>query len=121
MLLPQSEIAGPVLEQSLRDKGFWVQTVTAYRTVPKPLAGSVAADLAAGDYEAVLLTSPSTAQALARTTIARTTVLGAIGSSTATAATAAGLTISYTASAPTDAALIGGLAQFAAQHPRRRL
>ncbi len=120
VLLPQSEIAGPVLGQSLRDKGFWVQTVTAYRTVPRPLAGSVAADLAAGAYEAVLLTSPSTAQALARTRIARSTVLGAIGSATATAATAVGLNISFTASAPTDAALIDGLAQFAAQHPHGR-
>ncbi len=120
VLLPQSEIAGPVLAQSLRDKGFWVQTVTAYRTVPRPLAGSVTAYLAAGAYEAVLLTSPSTAQALARTSIARTTALGAIGSSTASAAAAVGLHISFTASAPTDAALIGGLVQFAAQHSRNR-
>ena len=120
VLLPQSEIAGPLLGQSLRDKAFWVQAVTAYRTLPKPLAGSVAADLAAGAFEAVLLTSPSTAQALARTVMARGTVLGAIGSSTAAAAAATGLNIAFTASAPTDAALVGGLAQFAAQHPRRR-
>ncbi len=120
VLLPQSEIAGPLLERSLRDKGFWVQAVTAYRTLPKPLAGSVAADLASGAFEAVLLTSPSTAQAVARTAIARGTVLGAIGSATAAAAAAAGLAVAFTASAPTDAALIGGLAQFAAQHPRRR-
>jgi uroporphyrinogen-III synthase len=121
VLLPQSDIAARTLEEALRDKGFWVQTVTAYRTVPKPLASSVAADLAAGAFEAVLLTSPSTAQSLARTVISSGTVLGAIGSSTATAASAAGLPIAYTASAPTDAALVGGLVQFAAQNPPRRL
>ncbi len=120
VLLPQSAIAAALLGDSLRDKGFWVQTVTAYRTVPKSLAGSVAADLAAGAFEAVLLTSPSTAQALARTKIAHSTALGAIGSATATAAAALGLSISFTASAPTDAALIGGLVQFAAEHPLGR-
>src|SRR6195952_1624943 len=120
VLLPQSEIAGPLLAQSLRDKAFWVQAVTAYRPVPKPLAGSVAADLAAGAYEAVLLTSPSTAQALARTVVARGPARGGGGGGPPTAsppppaASAAGLNVAFTASAPTDAALIGGLAQFAA-------
>ncbi len=120
VLLPQSEIASPDLAQGLRAKGFRVEAVTAYRTVPSPLADSVAADLAAGAYEAVLLTSPSTARSLARTPIADGTVLGAIGMSTSAAATAAGLHITYTAHDPTDLALIDGLAEFATRYPRGR-
>lgn len=120
VLLPQSEIAGPVLRESLRDKGFRVESVTAYRTLAQPLADSVAADLADGEFEAVLLTSPSTAESLARVPIASGTVLGAIGPSTTTAATAAGLSISFTATDPTDTSLVGGLAAFATRHPRRR-
>ena len=117
VLLPQSEIAGALLAERLIDKGYDVVTVTAYRTLANPLAENVAADLAAGAYEAVLLTSPSTARSLAGTPIADGTVLGAIGSSTATAAVDAGLTIAYTATDPTDAALIGGLSRFASDHP----
>ncbi|MET3803879.1 uroporphyrinogen-III synthase [Nakamurella sp. UYEF19] len=120
VLLPQSEIAGPILRERLRDKGFRVESVTAYRTLPQPLAESVAADLVDGEYEAVLLTSPSTAESLARVPIAAGTVLGAIGRSTTTAATAAGLDISFTAADPTDASLVGGLAAFATRHPRRK-
>ena len=120
VLLPQSEIAGTVLADDLVGKGFRVEKVTAYRTVPTPLPDSVAADLAAGAFEAVVLTSPSTAQSLAAAAIAPGTVLGAIGRSTAAAATAAGLTIAYTATDPTDAALIGGLAEYATHHPGRR-
>jgi len=119
VLLPQSEIAGPLLADTLTAKGFRVEAVTAYRTLPCPLPGAVAADLAAGAFEAVLLTSPSTAQALAGTVIAGGTVLGAIGPTTATAATAAGLEIAYTASDPTDSALIAGLDRIAAHHRRR--
>lgn len=119
VLLPQSEIAGATLAEALAGKGFRVDAVTAYRTLPHPLAASVAADLAAGQYEAVLLTSPSTAAAAAGASIAPGTVFGAIGRSTAAAAAAAGLPVAYTATDPTDAALIAGLVEYARQHPRR--
>lgn len=120
VLLPQSEIAGGVLADGLGAKGFRVETVTAYRTLPQPLPPTVTADLAAGAYEAVLLTSPSTVRSLAAAAVHPNTVLGAIGRSTATAITSAGLRIAYTAVDPTDVALIAGLAAFATQHPHRR-
>ena len=120
VLLPQSQIAAAVLADGLRAKGFRVEAVTAYRTVSELLPATVSADLAAGAYEAVLLTSPSAVSCLTSASISLGTVLGAIGHSTATALTAVGLTISYTAADPTDASLIAGLAAFATRHPRRR-
>jgi len=120
VLLPQSEIAGTALAHGLIEKGFRVDAVTAYRTLPCDLPTSVVADLAEGSYEAVLLTSPSTVHSISHTPIAAGTVLGAIGSSTAAAAAVAGLTISFTATDPTDCALIAGLAAFAQHHPRRK-
>ncbi len=119
VLLPQSAIAGVALEQALTGKRFRVHTVIAYRTLPSVLAATVAADLAAGAFEAVLLTSPSTVRALAATPVDGRTVLGAIGASTETAALAAGLDIAFTASDPTEAALIACLTRYAANHPRR--
>lgn len=120
VLLPQSEIAGRVLADGLQARGFRLETVTAYRTLPEPLPPSVAADLGAGAFEAVLLTSPSTVRSVASVPVSPDTVLGAIGHSTAAAGTAAGLRIAYTATDPTDSALIAGLAAFAHRHPRRR-
>ena len=120
VLLPQSEIAARTLSDGLRAKGFAVETVVAYRTLPVPLAASVAADLANGEFEAVLLTSPSTVDALAVTSIAAGTAIGVIGPSTAAAADAAGLPIAFTSTDPTDAALIAGLVAHATHHPLRR-
>jgi uroporphyrinogen-III synthase len=116
VLLPQSEIAKTTLGDRLSAAGFAVHAVVAYRTVIIPPAGAVAAALAAGSYQAVLLTSPSTVRALAAVPLAPGTVLGAIGDSTAAAAAAAGLHIAFTAVDPTDAALVAGLAHHAASH-----
>ncbi len=113
VLLPQSEIAGRVLRDSLVDKGYAVSAVTAYRTVTTPPPGAVAADLASGAYQAVLFTSPSTVRALAGIPVSPGTVLGAIGASTATALADAGLQTSFIATDPTDAALVAGLVDVA--------
>jgi uroporphyrinogen-III synthase len=120
VLLPQSGIAGVALAEGLRSKGYRVDPVAAYRTLPERLPPTVTADLATGAYDAVLLTSPSTVRSVACAAVHQDTVLGAIGRSTATAITAAGLTLAYTAADPTDSALIAGLAAFATRHPRRR-
>lgn len=120
VLLPQSEIAGDTLRESLQYKGFVVTTVVAYRTVETPPTGEVADGLAAGRYQAVLLTSPSTVRALAAVRPAAGTVLGAIGAATAAAAADAGLPISYTAAEATDAALVAGLTRCAAGPPIRK-
>ena len=120
VLLPQSEIAGDTLRKRLSAVGFAVVTVVAYRTVLSPPRGDVAADLAAGAYQAVLLTSPSTAHALAAVPLATGTVLAAIGASTAAAAADAGLHIAFTAADPTDAALVSGLTQYAISQSSRK-
>lgn len=121
VLLPQSEIAADVLRDALREKHFHVETVSAYRTLAPPLPVGVTADLAAGAFDAVLLTSSSTARSVARTAVAPGTVFGAIGAATAVAAHAAGLDVSYTAADPTDAGLVDDLIAFARDHPRRKL
>ncbi len=119
VLLPQSEIAGHTLRDRLSAAGFAVLPVVAYRTVINPPAGAVAAGLAAGRYQAVLLTSPSTVRALGAVPIAPGTVFAAIGGSTAAAAAEAGLHIAYTAAEPTDAALVSGLTRYAASISRK--
>ena len=120
VLLPQSEIAGDTLRAALLRLRFAVSPVVAYRTVISAPAPTVAAGLAAGNYQAVLLTSPSTVRALATVPIAPATVLGVIGGTTAAAATDAGLQITYTASDPTDAALVSGLVRCAVDHLSRK-
>lgn len=114
VFLPQSGIARPELRNGLTDKGFRVISAIAYHTVPRPPAPEVAADLGDGSFEAVLLTSPSTVDALAGVQIATGTVIGVIGHSTAAAAEAAGLTIAFVATAPTDADLVRSLEKAAA-------
>lgn len=120
VLLPQSEIAGHTLRDRLTSAGFDVHAVVAYRTVVAPPVGPVAAALAAGSFQALLLTSPSTVRALAAVTVAPRTVLAAIGASTAAAAADAGLQIAFTAADPTDAALVSGLVHYAASHLSRK-
>lgn len=119
VLLPQSEIAGHTLRDRLTAAGFTVSSVVAYRTVLTPPAGSVAAGLAAGDFQAVLLTSSSTVRALAAAPIAPGTALAAIGASTAAAAAESGLHIAFTATDPTDAGLVSGLLHYASSLSRK--
>ena len=113
VLLPRSAIAPPTLVDALEDKGFMVDTVSAYRTRTVPVPAAVAADLAAGRIDAVLLTSDSTVAALSGVPVAATTAVGVIGSTTARAAAAAGLTVAFVSPAPTEAALVQALAVWA--------
>lgn len=114
VLLPRSDLAAPDLPNALAAKGFSVFGEIAYCTVSRPPSRTVAAELAAGAFHAVLLTSPSTVDALAGTEIASTTVLGAIGSPTTAAMVAAGRSPHFTADSPTPAALVDGLSTVAA-------
>ncbi len=113
VLLPQSAISTGEMSRALTDKGFTCRVVTAYRTVPASLPPSVIADLGVGSFDAVLMTSPSTASCLSSISIAAGTVLGAIGTTTAAAAQKLGLEISFVATDPTDPALVDGLVQIA--------
>lgn len=121
VLLPQSAIAAPTLADGLAARGLRVDAVAAYRTRSCPPPAAVAAELAGGRVDAVLLTSPSTVAALAGSPVATGTLIGVIGRSTAAAATAAGLTIGYIAADPTEPALVAGLVRSAASVPSRRV
>ncbi len=98
VLLPRSDLAPSTLPDALAAKGYRVQSVVAYRTVVRPPAAGVAGRLAAGEFTAVLFTSPSTVQALAGVPIVA--AFGAIGEPTRAAATAAGREISFVATEP---------------------
>lgn len=114
VLLPRSDLAAADLPNALVAKGFRVELVDAYRTVAVAPPAAVCAELAAGDFDAVLLTSPSTVAALAGVEIASRTVLVAIGSPTAAAIRSAGRSVDVIADSPTPTALVDGLAAFAA-------
>jgi uroporphyrinogen-III synthase len=109
VLLPRSDIAPPDLPDALADKGYRVDTVTAYRTEVEPVPAWLAAELAGGLIDAVLFTSPSTVRALDGIEIDPATVLGAIGRPTATAMQQSGRTVDFTAGRPTATALVDGL------------
>lgn len=65
VLVARGDLAAPTLVTGLREAGLEVHDVVVYRTVPAPAPPSaVRDDWTAGRIDAVLLTSPSTAQAV---------------------------------------------------------
>lgn len=124
VLFARGDLAGPELVDGLRVRGWAVDDVVAYRTVPAgPAPDDVLAAWRDGSVAAALLTSPSTVRALA----ARLgpppsgTLLACIGPTTADAARAAGLPVSVVAPLRTMESLVGALADAvtAAQHDAR--
>ncbi len=109
LLLPQSELAPQTLADGLAAKGWAVDRVGAYRTVPTPPSPSVAEDLRGGRFEAVLLTSASTVTALDGIAVPAGTLIGAIGESTAAAIRRAGRAVGFVAASPTEAGLLAAL------------
>lgn len=109
VFLPRSEIAGDELPEGLRDRGYDVSAVTAYRTVERAIPPAVAAELAEGGFAAVLLTSGSAARSLARVPSGVRAAVVAIGPSTARAATAAGLHVAAVAEHPTAEGLVAAV------------
>ncbi len=114
VLVPVGDKASTVLASGIGAKGWSVTSVEAYRTVagagPTP---AQVASLAAGEVDAVLLTSGSMATQLASTcpVIDSSTTMVAIGPTTAAAATAAGLAVAAVAERPTYADLIDALSR----------
>lgn len=113
VLLPKSEIAAPTLPTGLRQRGWQVTEIVAYRTVPAAAPDpDVAALVAAGEVDVVVLTSGSTASAFAGLygTDAPTRFC-AIGPSTARAATCAGLPVHAVADQQTTPGLLAAAAR----------
>ncbi|WP_062378565.1 uroporphyrinogen-III synthase [Demequina pelophila] len=103
VLAPLGGLASPVLARGLARKGWSVDAVEAYRTVdgPGPDRATVAA-VAAGAFDAVLLTAGSVAARFAATcpSVGEGTRIVAMGRTTEAGARAAGLRVDAVAAAP---------------------
>lgn len=85
VLLPVSELADVTLERALRDAGHQVDRVAAYTTAITDEIAGLRARVSAGEFDVVLATSSSAAQAIAArlTPLPLTTRIAAIGKPTA--------------------------------------
>lgn len=118
ILTLRSEIAKPVLSQSLLDAGHHVESVVAYRTVGVPVTERIMRDVSNGRINAILVTSGSVAEQVREQfpEIPDATLLAAIGPRTAQDAQRAGLPVSVVADRQTVDALIEAVSQFTLPH-----
>lgn len=112
--LPRSDIGADTLPEALRVRGYQVLTAVAYRTTAAALPTSVTEDLAAGRYQAVVVTSPSGVAALIAAEPAIGTAMIAIGEPTARALADAGTPAGQIADEPTDRGITAALVRQAA-------
>ncbi|WP_103061802.1 uroporphyrinogen-III synthase [Actinomyces qiguomingii] len=108
LLLPGSALASPALREGLIDAGWQVDAVAAYTMEPVALAelpAGLAADWAAGGFDAVVLVAGSSTRALVDLVgpPPPATRVVAIGAPTAAAARTAGLRVDAVAARPTPA------------------
>ncbi|MFV0426540.1 MAG: uroporphyrinogen-III synthase [Beutenbergiaceae bacterium] len=106
VLAVQSDRAKPVLAQGLRQRGFDVETVVAYRTAPVDLSPPQEQAVRDGKADVALLTSGTIARRLAQIPVSPATRLVAFGPQTAQDARDAGLQPISVAARPTVAALL---------------
>jgi uroporphyrinogen III methyltransferase/synthase len=116
VFLPRADIATETLVAGLKERGWSVDDVTAYRTVrASPPPAPVREALKGGRVDAVLFTSSSTVRNLVG--IAgkphESTVIAAIGPATAATARELGLRVDVESPEPSVAALVEALAGFA--------
>jgi uroporphyrinogen III methyltransferase/synthase len=116
VLLPRADIATETLAAGLRDMGWEIDDVTAYRTVrAAPPAAEIRDAIKSGGFQAVCFTSSSTVRNLvgiAGKPHART-VVACIGPQTAATAKEFGLRVDVQPESATVPALIDALAEFA--------
>jgi len=121
VLLPQAAGARPVLADGLAAKGWTVEVVHAYRTVPAIPVPEVLT--AAGKADAIAFTSASTVAAYlaAAGPAAVPPVVACIGPVTAAAAAVEGLTVAVTATDHTLDGLVAAIVNVLAARPARSL
>jgi uroporphyrinogen-III synthase len=78
VLLVQPEVARPVLRRGIEELGAAVEAVAFYRNVAAAGAPAVARDVAAGRYDAIVLTSPSALERLLDAAADRAAVVAAL-------------------------------------------
>jgi hydroxymethylbilane synthase len=116
VLLPQSEIAEPLLADELRARGASVDVVDAYRTVAREPAEQELAVLSAA--EAILVASGSAARSLASAlTPSEGTLVVCIGPKTAEAAREVGLEVGLVARESTADGMIDALTSHFGERP----
>jgi hydroxymethylbilane synthase len=123
VLLPQADLARPVLRETLEQAGAHVDAVVAYRTMPvsDDDGPDLAAMLAAGEIHAITFTSGSTVrnfvERLGSSALeyARNTIIACIGPVTAEAAREAGLEPTIVAETSTVEGLVDALAAWRQQ------
>jgi uroporphyrinogen III methyltransferase/synthase len=116
ILLPRADIATETLAEGLRERGWEIDDVTAYRTVrAAPPAAEIRDAIKSGGFQAVCFTSSSTVRNLVG--IAgkphNRTVVACIGPQTAATAREFGLRVDVQPEVANVAALIDALAEFA--------
>lgn len=110
VLVPVGDLASPALARGIGRKGWTVDSVQAYRVVDGPgVTPDIAAHLAGGAYDAVLLTSGSVAERYAPHGAGPETLVVAIGRTTAAAARAAGLNVGAIAAVPSYDGILDAL------------
>ncbi|MGX7677617.1 uroporphyrinogen-III synthase [Jatrophihabitans sp. DSM 45814] len=116
VLLPRADIATETLAEGLRQRGWEIDDVTAYRTVrAAPPAAEIRDAIKSGGFQAVCFTSSSTVRNLVG--IAgkphNRTVVACIGPATAATAREFGLRVDVQPESANVPALIDALAEFA--------
>jgi uroporphyrinogen III methyltransferase/synthase len=116
ILLPRADIATETLAEGLRQRGWEIDDVTAYRTVrAAPPAAEIRDAIKSGGFQAVCFTSSSTVRNLVG--IAgkphNRTVVACIGPATAATAAEFGLRVDVQPETASVPALIDALAEFA--------
>jgi uroporphyrinogen-III synthase len=121
VLVPQSDIAEPILVSGLAGLGLEVQFISAYRTVGVPVADPVRADVASGRIGAVLVTSGSVARQVAAqlAPLPHATLVACIGPRTAFDARAAGLRVDVIAELRSAESLVAALVEHAGHSARQ--
>jgi len=115
ILLPRADIATETLAEGLRERGWEIDDVTAYRTVrAAPPPAEIREAIKTGGFDAVLFTSSSTVRNLVG--IAgkphTSSVIAVIGPQTAKTAEELGLRVDVMASTPSASLLAESLAEF---------
>jgi uroporphyrinogen-III synthase len=128
ILLPQSDLASPLIVDRLRKAGAIVTSVVAYRTcVPKSLDGQQIDLIRREGADVLVFASPSAlrnfAQAVGRASFARfgeQSAFAAIGPTTARAIRDAGVPVAMEAAKPNPFAIIKVMTQYFANLNRRK-